>query len=159
MKRIYEVHFNGTNRKDIRLPTAEHLLKMYISGEFAANGHDTRVLIYVNGMKSRYKGFALMNGDATSIEFEESGYYIGRAAGNKDTELSAELTISSFGLSNKIIASGLSTFTGHKTSLLGYQFHSFVAAPGPIATLALDAGKGIFFGKVEIYALAHEWEK
>lgn len=154
MKLIYEENLNGIDKKDFPLPSAENLLSVYISGELSAKGTDRRLLVNVNNLTDSYQGYVLMTGSATGTEFEESGFYVGRTGWNDDGDLSVEMSISSEGLSNKIITSGLSTFTASQNRILGYQFNSYVTGSGPIKSLSLDANGGLFTGKIQIFTPA-----
>ena len=151
MRLLYEENLNGVSESTFALPAPVNLVKVFVSGDLAVQGSDKRLLLNVNGIQNKYKGFVVMNGDADATEFEESGFYIGRSGWNGDAELTAEVTICSKALSNKIISSGLSTFTAPQNRILGYQCNSFVAGVGPIRNITLDVNGGVFSGKVEIF--------
>lgn len=131
-------------------------LKVYASGELAANGGDRRFYLRINGIDSGYQSFILMNGHGSVGEWDGLGYYVGRNAWGIDADYSIEFTIAAASMSNMRTGFGLSTFGHANRNILGYEAHGFLVSNQPITiesvSLFVTPG-GVVTGKMKVFAI------
>ncbi|WP_137934561.1 hypothetical protein [Mesorhizobium comanense] len=133
-------------------------VKILANGELNAQGADRRLLITVNNQNSGYRGFVMMNGDASAGEWEQApgggpGFYVGRNGWSIDATAMVEFTLAISPTSQKITGSGLSTFALGDGRILGYQSHGYLVTNQPISSIEVAFVGGVAVGYSRFYLL------
>lgn len=134
----------------LTLAPSDHL-KIFISGELAAQGTDRRFLLRINGTATDYQSFVVMDGHAGGGEWDGRGFYVGRNGWGLDASIGIEYTISSANIRNKRVGHGMSTFAHGNNSILGYHCNGFLVSNTPIQSIQLAITGGVFSGAIKLY--------
>ncbi|MET1123087.1 hypothetical protein ABWU59_29650 [Priestia megaterium] len=136
-------------------PISDGFLKIYVSGELAAQAADRRLFICLNGHNTGYKSFTLMNGDSSAGEWSNYGFYVGRNGWHLDSSFSLEFTLAVASSAQKITGNGLTTFAHGDDRILGYESHGFFTTKEAISNIQVLFDGGVASGQCAIYQIVH----
>ncbi|RGL39013.1 hypothetical protein DXC69_03075 [Paenibacillus polymyxa] len=152
MNLLGEVPFENSTGFDFSFsPVTNGFVKIFISGELAAQSQDRKLLLQINGASSGYQSFILMNGHASTGEWDTSGFYLGRNGWSLDSTFQSEITIGVFSKAQKITANGLTTFALGDNRILGYEHHGFYVSAAPLSSIRVGFTGGAATGQSRVY--------
>jgi len=153
MNLITEVSIDGADGYNFEIDKEVNYLKVYISGEFAAEHADQRFFLQINELSSGYNSFIVMDGHAHLGEWDGRGFYLGRNGWFLDGCMSAEYTIAAKGLDFKRTGHGMSTFVNSNDTILGCHANGFVTSQNQINNVRFFYTGGIFKGHLSYYLM------
>ncbi|MDM5277141.1 hypothetical protein QUF95_07090 [Paenibacillus silvae] len=154
MNLLAETPFENSLGFDLSFSSVKDgFVKIFVSGELAAQSRDRRIFLRINGVTSSYQSFTLMNGHAGAGEWDTSGIYLGRNGWNLDSNFLSEIKLGIFSKSQKITANGLTTFALGDNRILGYEHHGFLVTSSPLSSISVGFDSGVASGKSSVYVM------